>query len=167
MSLETILVQLATIVAEEAARNPEFRARLERALDREFVPSETTPKQASEGDSVALEEAETPPPKPEPTGTPLPPTRRSHALASSDGKRRGGRRTPAVLDPIALAAEGEPALRGRLEGLDLERLLDIVAQFGMDPGKLVMKWRDPERVIDRIVELSLARATKGDAFRKE
>lgn len=80
-------------------------------------------------------------------------------------KRKGGRRTPAVLDPVELARQGEGALRARLANLELERLRDIVAQFGMDPGKLVMKWKDSNRVIDRIVEVSLARATKGDAFR--
>jgi len=37
----------------------------------------------------------------------------------------------------------------------------------MDPGKLVMKWKDRDRVIDRIVEIAGRRATKGDAFRKD
>jgi hypothetical protein len=37
----------------------------------------------------------------------------------------------------------------------------------MDPGKLVMKWKDASRIIDRIIELSLARSTKGDAFRED
>jgi hypothetical protein len=91
--------------------------------------------------------------------------RPSSGLAES--KRKGGRRTPAVLDPVELARQGEDRLRARLVSLDLERLRDIVAQFGMDPGKLVMKWKDSNRVIDRIVEVSLARATKGDAFRSD
>jgi hypothetical protein len=91
---------------------------------------------------------------------------RSASVVGS-AKRKGGRRTPAVLDPVELARHGEDALRMRLAVLDLERLRDIVAQFGMDPGKLVMKWKDPKRVIDRIVEVSLARATKGDAFRTD
>jgi len=79
--------------------------------------------------------------------------------------RKGGRRTPAVLDPVELAKQGEGALRTQLTVLNLEQLRDIVAQYGMDPGKLVMKWKDTQRVVDRIVELALARATKGDAFR--
>lgn len=82
-------------------------------------------------------------------------------------KRKGGRRAPAMLDPIDLAKHGEARLRDQLADLDLEKLLDIVAQYGMDPGKLVMKWKDRERVIDRIVEIALGRATKGDAFRAE
>src|SRR5579872_5317021 len=80
-------------------------------------------------------------------------------------RKKGGRRTPAVLDPVQVAREGEGALRARVGGLTLEQLRDIVAQYGMDPGKLVMKWKDSNRVIDRIVELALARAAKGDAFR--
>ena len=72
-----------------------------------------------------------------------------------------------MLDPIDLARQGEASLREQLAELDLERLLDIVAQYGMDPAKLVMKWKDKERVIERIVETSIARATKGDAFRQD
>lgn len=92
------------------------------------------------------------------------PTRRSGV---SKPKRKGGRRTPAVLDPVEMAREGESNLRSRLGELNLEQLLDIVAQHGMDPGKLVMKWKKPDRVINRIVEISLSRATKGDAFRSD
>ncbi|HEV7681917.1 MAG TPA: hypothetical protein VGO68_07340 [Pyrinomonadaceae bacterium] len=82
-------------------------------------------------------------------------------------KKRGGRRTPAVLDPVDLARQGEGALRAKISTLTLDQLRDIVAQYGMDPGKLVMKWKDVNRVMDRIVELALARATKGDAFRSD
>jgi hypothetical protein len=82
-------------------------------------------------------------------------------------RRKGGRRTPALLDPVELARQGEGALRAKINALTLDQLRDIVAQYGMDPGKLVMKWKDPDRVIDRIVELALARAIKGDAFRSD
>jgi hypothetical protein len=37
----------------------------------------------------------------------------------------------------------------------------------MDPGKLVMKWKGADRVVDRIVELAVARSKKGDAFRAD
>lgn len=86
---------------------------------------------------------------------------------SSETTRRGGRRTSAVLDPVELARQGEDVLRARIGILNLEQLRDIVAQYGMDPGKLVMKWKNTKRVMDRIVELALARATKGDAFRSD
>lgn len=92
---------------------------------------------------------------------------KSAAKSSSDDERKGGRRAAAMLDPIDLARQGEAPLRKMLGDLELERLLDVVAEYGMDPGKLVMKWKDRERVIDRIVEIALGRATKGDAFRRD
>jgi hypothetical protein len=85
----------------------------------------------------------------------------------ADVHRKGGRRTPSVIDPLVLARQGEDILRQELSRLDIEQLKDVVAQYGMDPGKLVMKWKDAGRIIHRIVELSLARSTKGDAFRAE
>lgn len=81
--------------------------------------------------------------------------------------RPKNRRPAAVLDPVALARDGEAALRCGLAPLSLEQLKDVVADYGMDPGKLVMKWKDAERVVERIVELALARAQKGDAFRSD
>lgn len=80
-------------------------------------------------------------------------------------KRHGGRRPAAILDPVALFSQGGIVLREQLEKLDLERLRDIVAEYGMDPGKLVMKWKTEQRVIDHIVETAASRAKKGEAFR--
>lgn len=91
----------------------------------------------------------------------------SRPLPEGMTKQKGGRRTPAVLDPVELARQGENILREKISPLTLDQLRDIVAQYGMDPGKLVMKWKDERRVMDRIVELSLSRATKGDAFRSD
>lgn len=79
--------------------------------------------------------------------------------------RPANRRPPAVLDPIKLAEEGEKALRTQLSQLTLEQLKDIVADYGMDQKRLIMRWKRPDRVIDKIVEMSLSRARKGDAFR--
>ena len=90
---------------------------------------------------------------------PLQPGRRATS------RRPAHRRSPAVLDPVALAKDGEDALRSQLASLDLEQLRDIVAEHGMDQGRLVMKWKMPARVIDKIVEISIGRARKGDAFR--
>ena len=78
--------------------------------------------------------------------------------------RGAHRRAPAILDPVQLARQGEPTLRARLGELNLEQLKDIVAGYGMDAGKLVLKWKTPERIIDRIVEVSLGRARKGEGF---
>lgn len=70
-----------------------------------------------------------------------------------------------MLDPVAVVKDGEDALRSQLASLDLERLRDIVAEHGMDQGRLVMRWKTQARVIDKIVEISIGRARKGDAFR--
>ena len=84
----------------------------------------------------------------------------------TSNSRRTGRRKPGILDPFADYIErGSEGLRERLATLDLEQLKDIVAEHGMDHDRLAMKWKDPERVIDRIVQRVSARATKGDAFR--
>ena len=72
-----------------------------------------------------------------------------------------------MLDPIQLIHEGESQLRAGLSELTLEQLKDIVADYAMDPGKRVMRWKRADRIADQIVELSLARAQKGDAFRSD
>ena len=46
-----------------------------------------------------------------------------------------------------------------------KELKDIVADYGMDPSKLAMKWKDRDRVIKLIIDTSQRRASKGDAFR--
>jgi hypothetical protein len=78
---------------------------------------------------------------------------------------RGHRRALPVLDPFEVYRGAPESLAGRLAGLDLEQLRDIIAQHGMDPRRLVMKWKDSERVIAHIVETVDARSRKGDAFR--
>lgn len=93
------------------------------------------------------------------------------ALASSPTTpsatpRRTGRRAAGAIDPFAVYGhEGEAGLRDQLSALDLEQLRDIVAQHGMDHDRLAMKWKDPARVIDRIVEKVTTRSAKGSAFR--
>ncbi len=81
--------------------------------------------------------------------------------------RAKNRRPAAVLDPVVVVGEGEDALRSQLSALSLDQLRDVVAEYGMDQGKLVMKWKDPVHIIDRIVEIAVARAQKGHAFRSE
>lgn len=83
----------------------------------------------------------------------------------SEPRRAANRRPPAVLNPIELAVQGETVLRAKLAPLTLDQLKDIVADYGMDQDKLVMKWRTSQRVIERIIETSVRRAHKGDAFR--
>jgi len=75
------------------------------------------------------------------------------------------RRKPAAFDPFLVFEDGEAALRAKLRELDADGLQDIVAEHGMDPGKLVRKWKTPERLIEHIVATVQARSRKGDAFR--
>jgi hypothetical protein len=93
---------------------------------------------------------------------PEPPT----ASRPSERPRRPSRRTPGVIDPFTVFAEsGETGLRLRLKELTLEQLRDIISEHGMDHDRLAMKWKDPQRVIDRIVERVGSRVAKGSAFR--
>lgn len=86
--------------------------------------------------------------------------------AAPQGTKKTRRRSPAKLNPIVLLSEsGEDALRLELSNLDIEQLKDIVAEFAMDPSRLVMKWKKTERIIAHIVETASRWLSKGDAFR--
>jgi len=136
VSLRHILNRLMRVVIEEAERNPDFEAALIDALGGTPVKHKPSKEDA--------------------TGP----------ADYSDAKRGKNRRSHAVLDPVQVVRVDELTLRSSLEKLSMEQLRDIVAEYGMDPGRLVMKWTTPERVINRIVEMSIARAHKGNAFRK-
>jgi hypothetical protein len=80
--------------------------------------------------------------------------------------KRAPRRAPGIVDPFQIFSDtGEAGLRSRLNELTLEQLRDIVAEHGMDHDRLAMKWKDPGRVVDRILEKVSTRASKGSAFR--
>ena len=87
------------------------------------------------------------------------------AKMSTGAKRSGNRRAPAALDPIALIEDGEDALLEQLSNLTDKELKDIIADYGMDPSKLAMKWKNRDRLINLIIDTSHRRASKGDAFR--
>lgn len=137
MNMKKMLNSFFKVIAQEAESNPEFCARLEAALGAD--------------DKKNLE--------------------RSGAKAKETGepkiKRASNRRPPALLDPVQLARRGEAELREELAKLNIEQLRDIVAEYGMDTGKLVLKWRDPERIIERVIEVARSRAQKGNAFRDQ
>src|SRR5256885_1371019 len=108
MNLKMTLRALATVILEEADRNPQFAQRLLSALG----------DVEGEGRFANV-----------------------NRLAPKTPRARPA----AVLDPIAILGDhGEQALRRALGPLGLDKLLDIVAEFAMDPSKLVMKWKNTE-----------------------
>ena len=137
MKVRKAISNFLRVVVDEAERNPDFEKRLAEALGLEEQPRATAYQESLAG------------------------------AGNSSGQRPKNRRPPPVLDPVEVARSGENELRARLATLSVEQLKDIVAEFGMDPGKLVIKWKNAGRIIDRIVEISMPRAQKGDAFRSD
>jgi len=80
---------------------------------------------------------------------------------------RPHRRNPGPFDPMAVYREQPESLLALLEPLGLEELKDIIAEHGMDRGKLSMKWKNKDRLIELIMDTVKTRARKGDAFRGE
>jgi hypothetical protein len=81
--------------------------------------------------------------------------------------RASGRRAAPVFDPFVIhRQDGPEVLRQRLEGLSVEQLKDLIAEHGMDRDKLAMKWKTPDRLIERITTTVNSRAQKGDVFRR-
>lgn len=133
------LTALFKVIREEAERNPTFAGQLEDALGLNSKQEELGKRATASG------------------GSPRTSPSRPRAI---------NRRPLALLNPrVVLENEGDAALKSELAKLNIEQLKDIVAEHGMDPGKLIMKWKDSNRIADRIVEMTIARAHKGDAFR--
>ena len=135
MDLKRAMRNLATVIVEEADRNPDFASRVREALG--LFANETKTSRS----------------------------RRENDVATTGPTRGRNRRTPAILDPIRLVLEGEQVLREQLSPLTLDQLKDIVSDHGMDPSKLVMKWRTKNKIVDHIVDIAISRSRKGDAFR--
>ena len=141
MNTDRRLKELLNIILDEVRQNPAFAARVTAAL----------------GDAVGSQRGKT--------------RERAEKSQSLEGTaatrelKRGNRRASALVDPIREIEHGEHHLRDRLAALDLEQLRDVVAEYRMDPNKLVMKWKDRERVVDHILSTSISRGRKGDAFR--
>ena len=111
MDLKRAMRNLAKVISEEADHNPEFESRVREALG----------LSAAEGENSR--------------------ERKATDAGTTTSTRGRNRRTPAVLDPIQLALKSEEVLREQLSQLTVDQLKDIVADHGMDPSKLVMKWR--------------------------
>src|SRR4051794_7693778 len=79
--------------------------------------------------------------------------------------KRRSRRQPAAIDVFAAYGRGgEIELREVLAPLTVDQLKDVVAEHRMDRSQLAMKWRTSERLIELIVEQTINRAHKGEAF---
>ena len=87
------------------------------------------------------------------------------ALRKASGPTRPRRRAAAMFDPVARYREAPDRLRSDLEALDIEQLKDMVSHYAMDPRKLALKWKKPERLVDLIADVVEQRVHKGDAFR--
>ena len=146
MALDQKLEALFELIREEANRNADFRARLEHLFDDLALASPRAPAGAAK--EVYRGKGG-----------------RAGVMAGAPGPKRGNRRPPAVVDPIAESAHGEEHLRKKLDPLSLEQLRDVIADFRMDPSKLVMKWKDRVRIIDHILATAVVRREKGDVFR--
>jgi hypothetical protein len=142
--LADVLANLTAVIAEEALQNVGFGARLSAVLLVDRTRQE----------AVAADEARAAPVAPVLSGVP------------AKARPKKGRRAPGPWDPYTLYAEvGESGLRDRLSRLELEQLRDIIAEHGMNTDGLAMRWTRVDRVVGRIVERVVDRASKGDAFR--
>jgi hypothetical protein len=79
--------------------------------------------------------------------------------------RPKNRRNAAPFYPFLVYQEGDGMLLKRLRELDIEALRDMLAEFGMDPAKLAMKWKSTERIVEHILSTVQSRLPRGDAFR--
>jgi hypothetical protein len=130
------LDRLFAAIASEAANNPDFAAEVTAAFQ------DTSPPKSRQARAT------------------------SNSPKSATGRARAGRRPPGPFDPHEVhAAEGGAALRSRLDGCTVDELKNIIAQHGMDHDRLAMKWKTPERLIERIVSTVESQAEKGNAFR--
>ena len=84
--------------------------------------------------------------------------------SSLEEPKKTNRRAPAKIDPFALFEQGIETLKTSLEALDIEELKDVVAANGMDTARLAMKWKDRDRLISHIIDMTQRRSSRGDAF---
>ena len=91
-------------------------------------------------------------------------TRPPQTAHRADARARVGRRPPGPFDPYEIYAKGEGALREHLATCNVEQLKDIIATNGMDHDRLALRWKNPQRLIERIVETVITRSQKGDVF---
>lgn len=84
--------------------------------------------------------------------------------ASAQAPKKSNRRAKAKVNPFLEYDAGEAALLAALEPLNIEELKDVVAENGMDSARLAMKWKNREKLVALIVDMTKRRSSRGDAF---
>ena len=139
-TVRQVLSRIVQVLTEEAERNPDFDVRLRAALG--------VKDEASKPNKVK------------------PPAVPASGNTRTDTRKRGSnRRTPAVLDPVHLARQNEGNLRVELGRARPGTAPRHCRRIRHGPGTARYEWKTIDRIIDRIVEVSMARAEKGSAFR--
>ena len=84
--------------------------------------------------------------------------------SSAAKPKKTNRRAPAKIVPFALLEQGNETFKTALEALNIEELKDVIAANGMDTARLAMKWKDKDRLINHIIDMTQRRSSHGDAF---
>lgn len=84
--------------------------------------------------------------------------------SSTVKRKKSNRRALAKIDPFALYEQGNETLKTALETLDIKELKDVIAANGMDTARLAMKWKNRDRLINHIIDMTQRRSSRGDAF---
>lgn len=82
-------------------------------------------------------------------------------------KKKSKKASPKLSPPDiaeAFQEKGETEFRFWLRDFELPMLKAIVKQNGFDPGKNSLRWKEPDKFIDLIVEQTTARLKRGSAF---
>lgn len=154
MKMETQLAKLFEVIMQEVRTNHVFAENVrgifngaeEKSYETSGSQGRRTTRGVSKDSSVKNENTTTP---------------------STIPKRHTKKRNAALFNPETILEQyGEEKLVDSLNQLEVDQLKDIVSEFGMDPGKRVMRFRKKEKFVDHIVGVANNRLQKGTAFRR-
>jgi len=83
---------------------------------------------------------------------------------SSETPKRKNRRSPPKIEPFSLLEQGEEKLSEALAGLNIDELKDVISANGMDTSKIAMKWKDRDRLVKHIIDVTKRKSSRGEAF---
>jgi hypothetical protein len=91
------------------------------------------------------------------------------STAEPRGKRTAKKtvkRNPPTINPFqVLSSGGKSQLLASLMSLTIEELRDVAFHYELGARNVVLKWKNKERLVEFIGDLTEQRAEKGDAFR--